>query len=285
MSIVSIGIKATDGATLNVDAFGNNRESPVQTPVVVDPIALFHGYDNLWKLTVTWGMNFSITTQIQDANDNNALGSNVLQVISKGDGTMGAFVNGRTTGPATAWNILAAGEISGFSALPVQLFQRVNNTPYYIGASNAPPPAGGSNPILVSEGPAGASTWTMAPTTEFLAAPAYGAFQVEGVSVQKMVTEIWNRMFQTSWATKLTPSLICWMYDYPRYFTSPSDWALHVKQRLYDKIYKPYFVDDPPTPGWGTGEPPNVPPPQPPHPHVPPPKPPHPHGPPPKPRP
>ena len=44
MSIVSISINGSNGSTLNVDAWQNNRQQSVRTPAVVDEIALFASY-------------------------------------------------------------------------------------------------------------------------------------------------------------------------------------------------------------------------------------------------
>lgn len=260
MAIVSISIKGSNGSTLNIDAWQNNRQQSVRTPAVVDEIALFASYDNTWRLTFGWATDYSATAQLKDANINNPSGSNVLRVISNGDGTFGAYVDGRETSDATAWNILAAGPISDFSALPVQLFQRVNNTPYYIGANNGPPPSTGT-PILVSEGPINASTWTIRPFAPYVANPAYEAFTVEGVSVKTMITTLWNAIVGTEWANKFAPTLIAWMYDFPT--TIPSGgWNTFLTTRLYTLAYKPYFVDRPAKPDFGTGSPPNAPPPE-----------------------
>jgi hypothetical protein len=108
--------------------------------------------------------------------------------------------------------------------------------------------------IAVTEESA-ATVWTLAPVTPPLAAWRHFPIQ-EGseVTVEGALTQIWNHMVGTGWASSLAPAVLSWMYDFPAWYPDQSTWRAQLNDVLCPSVWVPYFVQG--NSGFGDGDPP-----------------------------
>jgi hypothetical protein len=265
MSVVSFSMSAS-GTPVYIDGAGAEGKSDATTPVAL----VTHSYppsvgaDNIWNVKVLWNANTkAATAQITDAAPGNTTGPTVMTVVAMSDVNTPALF-GRDPSSAT-WYICAQGGIADLSSLPVALTLQAWGAGLRLCATDPATDGGATN----CTGPA--TVWTLQPFGDSVPPAAYTGLVITdttltphvNVSVQVMLVEIWNRCVGTDWATTYAPTLIAWMYDYPKWWPAQAGatngvnpkWITDVTNKLYNAVYKPYFVQN--QSGFGSGDPPD----------------------------
>jgi hypothetical protein len=269
MSVVSFEVSSTSG-TLHLDAAGaegmTNPDLPCTVRTNLYPPSL--GADNVWEVRAAWAPTTHVATvSIKDAATANVNGNGplVLQLTPEFAGV----ALGRTATPGTAWNLVAAAAISDLSSLPVKLYRKRvpagggPEAPCYLSAGpQAPAPGTPTTGSFTVE-----TVWMLRPFGNASPPAAYTGLRINEYAVQDMLVAIWNRCVGTDWGTSFAPSVIAWMFDYatdwPALPVHPNGvnpkWTTDLTDRLYNRVYLPFFVNN--GSGWGTGDPPDAAPP------------------------
>jgi hypothetical protein len=274
-------ISTAAGNSCNLDAAGACQQPTPDVQVLV-------------RLTNTGDppendMNWSITrigatrqVCILDAGTGNTTGPKVLQLISVNIGA-GAqvVVQGATAqqpAPAiTAWTLSASTTANDVLALPATLSQLLNSSQQWCLFNPGTVP----NETYATAGQ-GASIWYLQPSA---LAPGnlsdYLSIVIDGGSLQagEAIRRMWGGIARTGWAGSLAPTLLAWVYDFPKWYPNYNDpiVATTLNNILYNKLYnvnpayKAYFdsfatglTPLTPPPNFGTTAPPSADPPHPP---------------------
>lgn len=276
MSVVSFRVGAPPGQPWYLDAGSalGQKSGDVQCAALTTVNAPQDGADNIWNLTISWDATTHVArATISDATSAKYAGPTMLQLIW--DATSLEYrgaVQGREATDTTVWSIVARGPMNDVLALPVSLRRVMQNgeagaQDCYLTQMTQQEASKTAGRFVVD--PLTAQQWTLRAFGDSVPPAAYLNVQVApGVTAQQMLKAIWNKCVGTDWASMFAPTLIAWLYDYPKWWPANPQapngvnprWAADLTAKLYTPIYVPWCVNNEPV-GFGTGSPPEADPP------------------------